>query len=87
MAVVAYFIGALVPTFLVSRFLLWILSRTVDRGVGPAIMANVGSLAFAGVMLWTFGSFSDFWFDAVAQAVWLTIDLFRPGKGAVQTSN
>jgi len=81
---IAFFIGALVPTFLISRLMLWVLGRYLDQGVPLALFANLGSLAVAGVILWASGSFSDFWLDVVAQAAWLTIDLFRFRKSAAQ---
>jgi hypothetical protein len=82
----AFFVGGLVPTFLISRLLLWALDRYVDGGARLALMANSGSLAIAGIIVWVTDSLSDFWLDAVAQALWLAIDLFRYRKRAIRVS-
>jgi hypothetical protein len=48
---IALFIGALVPTFLLSRLMLWPLAR-LSSGAPLALIANSASLAIAGTLLW-----------------------------------
>ncbi len=84
---VAFFMGALVPTFLVSRLMLWVFGRYLIKGASLALVANLASLVIAGAILWSSGSLSDFWLDVIAQATWMAIDLFRFRKHTVQISN
>jgi hypothetical protein len=81
------FVSALVPTFLIGRLVLLVLGRYLERGEPLAIIANFGSLAVLGVILWPTGSFSNFGLYVVPQAVWLAIDLFHLRKKDLQISN
>ena len=75
------FVGALVPTFLISRLLLWLLKRW-DGGYVRYVVANAIS-GIASVVLAAFGNAdggSPRWdmglIYLAPQAVWLVIDLF-----------
>jgi hypothetical protein len=84
---IVFFIGALVPTFLLSRLMLWVFGRYLDKGVTLALIANLSSLAVAILILWSSGSFSDVWLNVIAQAVWLAVDLVRLRAKTAEISN
>lgn len=75
-------IGALIPTILLSRLMLWLM-RSWDGGYLRILLAHLFSLLVAtSIMTMTTGSsleaFSTY---APAQAVWLLVDLLRRGAG------
>ncbi|WP_298261676.1 hypothetical protein [Bradyrhizobium sp.] len=80
---VAFFIGALVPTFLISRLMLWVVGKALPNGPFLAIAANVASLVIASLILWLTGSFPTYAREELAaQAVWLVVDLIRVSRRA-----
>lgn len=79
----AFFIGALLPTFLISRLMFWLVGKALPNGPLLAIIANVGSLVIASLILWSTGNFPTHAQEGVvAQAVWLIVDLIRISRRA-----
>jgi hypothetical protein len=82
---IALFIGALVPTFLLSRLMLWALGR-LNSGAPLAIIANSASLAISGTLLWFgAGSLANLWVYIIGQTLWLVLDLVRLRKNTAET--
>lgn len=82
-AALGQFIGALVPTFLISRLILWIL-RSWDGGSGRYITAHAISLSMsalvAGMGMADGGAFAPLnaaMIYAIPQGIWLMVDLIR----------
>ena len=79
MSSLAFFIGGLIPTLLVSRLTLWILKRW-DSGYVRIVSAHILSLILSAA-LYQFGTDSDFSVGlvgyALPQLVWLTLDVVR----------
>lgn len=84
-------VGALVPTFLVSRLFLWAAKRW--KGTGAVIIANalsgavcciISALGHAdgGPLNWSYS-----WVYLLAQVVWLAIDLWRARQPNVEAAN
>jgi hypothetical protein len=78
----ALLVGALVPTFLLSRALLWftkgwnggvgrLVSAHIASGVVACLMSAVG-YAHGGSLDWSYSAYYLF-----AQTIWLGLDLFR----------
>ena len=79
----AFFIGALVPTFLISRLMIWVFGKALPQGPFLAITANIASLVIASLILWSSENFSTYVReDVAAQAVWLVVDLIRVSRRA-----
>lgn len=90
MAMIAVLIGALIPTFLVSRLLLWVL-RSWNAGVRRFAVAHAGSWLICGFLggmgMADGGAFAT---QAIAiyglpQAFWLVMDLVRHKRRASET--
>ena len=77
MADIVAFIGALVPTFLIGRLLLWALGKIGSNKIPLAIAANVSALLVAVLILFAGDNIRMLWIYVAAQAVWLALDLFR----------
>jgi hypothetical protein len=77
---IAFFTGALLPTFFISRFILWVIRHFQPRTALVALVANAASLAVATLLLWLSESLAYIWNDVAAQSVWLAMDLFRYRK-------
>ena len=85
MADIAFFIGALMATFLLSRLMLWALGR-LNSGAPLAIIANSASLAISGTLLWFgAGSLANLWAYIIGQALWLVLDLVKLRKNTAET--
>lgn len=88
---VAMILGALVPTFLVSRLLLWLSKRW--SGIGRLVLVHLVSAAAACVISalgHADGGSLDWSYSAlyiIAQLIWFVVDLFRERRKAVQISN
>lgn len=87
MSLVAFMIGALIPTLLVSRLILWLM-RTWKGGVTRLCVAHTFSLAIA-ALIGGMGMADGGAFAGVAaagtyllpQAVWLAVDFIRLRRG------
>jgi hypothetical protein len=53
MAAFSFFLGSLVPTFVVSRLVLWLLSKVWNIGYELVIVSNVMSLLFLATIYWS----------------------------------
>jgi hypothetical protein len=73
-------IGALIPTFLLSRLALWLLKRWLG-GKTRLLFANLASWLFVAVLGgFAFASFATFTFEAAVlyalpQLIWLAMDM------------
>jgi hypothetical protein len=83
MAELGVFVGALIPTFLISRLALWLL-RTWDGGTSRLIAVHAASLLLisfiAGIGMADYGAFAGvraITTYSLPQAVWLIVDLVR----------
>jgi hypothetical protein len=87
MAILFTLVGALIPTFLVSRVFLWVLKRW-DTGWTRLATANVLSLlGLAGLAGWRAADGGPFVADAgvvyiLPQAIWFGIDAWRHRRTA-----
>jgi hypothetical protein len=93
MADLAEWVGALLPTFLISRLMLWLM-RSWDGGVRRLIMAHMVALLIAtligGMGMADGGAFAAakaFMVFAPPQAVWLTADWLRRRAGKPEVIN
>jgi hypothetical protein len=91
MANIGFFVGALIPTFLIGRLLLWVLARFISSNVGRVLVANTASLIICGLV---YGALEQSAFlvrgllaYAVAQSIWLVADLVRFHRGNKKNSN
>jgi len=87
----AMLVGALVPTFLISRLLLWLTKRW--SGIGRLAFAHLVSGALSCVlsalghadgssMNWTFS-----YIYLAAQLIWFVVDIFRDRRQVGQISS
>jgi len=93
MADVGFFVGALIPTFLLSRLVLWLM-RSWDGGVTRLALAHVFSWligAFIGGLgIADGGAFAGIQaagMYALPQAVWFVVDMFRHKRASGSTVN
>ena len=88
---VAELLGALVPTFLISRLFLWLTKRWSGIGrlvvvhlVSGAVACTLSALGHAdgGALNWTYS-----YVYLGAQLVWFVVDVFRDRRKTVQISS
>jgi hypothetical protein len=77
MAELITLVGALVPTFLLGRLFAWLFRKLIASDPIVAILANVGSLAAAALILYLGDNMYMIWTYFTAQAIWLVVDLVR----------
>lgn len=88
MANLLFLVGALVPTFLLSRLLLWLTRGWSEGGIRRLLTCHAGSLLIAafigGMGMADGGAFAGIQaaaIYAIPQAVWLAFDLWRLWRG------
>lgn len=91
MSDIAFFVGALLPTFLFAAFFFWVFGRIVQSRIAKAFLANAASLIICGLIYvaiqQTGFSTREMASYVIAQLIWFAVYLIRArsGRKKIQT--